>query len=148
VRALGHRYVGIDNQGADADIICDIHSIPFASDSFDHIITNAVLEHVANPLLACREVARVLKPGGIFSGRAAFLEPYHYRSHFHLSPDGIMSVLSYGGLVVEAIWPQENWSAFDSRAHARPGIVAESAALKLAGAFERLIRQHYWHRES
>ena len=68
IEALGHRYVGVDGAGSGADVLVDVHSLPFAPDAFDHVITNAVLEHVANPFLAMREVARVLKRDGIRRG--------------------------------------------------------------------------------
>jgi SAM-dependent methyltransferase len=41
---------------------CDL---PFCDNSLDYVATSHVLEHVANPLQALNEWARVLKPGGI-----------------------------------------------------------------------------------
>ena len=45
--------------------------LPFASDSFDVVVSVWVLEHVKEPLKVLREVARVLRPGGHF----VFLTP-------------------------------------------------------------------------
>lgn len=42
---------------------------PFADDSFDLIMADWVLEHVANPAEFAAEVRRVLKPGGWFCAR-------------------------------------------------------------------------------
>lgn len=42
----------------------DITDIPFASDSFDLIICNHVLEHVPEDIKAMKELCRVMKPGG------------------------------------------------------------------------------------
>lgn len=42
----------------------DAEKLSFGSGSFDCIISNDVLEHVANPIKALREMCRVLKPGG------------------------------------------------------------------------------------
>lgn len=42
----------------------DLERLTFADDSFDLVITQDVFEHVANPLTAFREIARVLKAGG------------------------------------------------------------------------------------
>lgn len=42
----------------------DIFHLPFAGESFDHIIVCFVLEHLPEPLVALRKLIRVLKPGG------------------------------------------------------------------------------------
>jgi SAM-dependent methyltransferase len=144
IERMGHRYVGVDLTGDAADILADAHSLPFASRSIDHVITGAVLEHVANPFLAVGEVARVLKVGGVFSGSVAFLEPYHLRSHFHLSPDGVVHALESAGLRVQALWPQEHWTVFDSLA-SMPGPVTAVGRLLLRfiAAFERSARRRF-----
>jgi SAM-dependent methyltransferase len=143
---LGHRYVGLDCEGGDADVLGDVHRLPFHAESFDHVITNSVLEHVANPFLAVREVARVLKRGGVFSGSAAFLEPHHVGSRFHLSADGIVCVLDAAGLAVEGLWPQEGWSVFDSLA-GMPGPLSAPTRWVLGRLrmFERLFRPRHLH---
>jgi SAM-dependent methyltransferase len=43
----------------------DLLHLPFASDSFDAILLISVLEHVEDLDLACSEMYRVLKPGGV-----------------------------------------------------------------------------------
>ena len=127
-------------------MLVDVHSLSFAPDTFDHVITNAVLEHVANPFLAMREVARVLKRDGVLSGSVAFLEPHHHRSHFHLTADGVMHVLGDAGLRVEGLWPQEAWLVFDSLA-TMPGPLSwpSRQLLRLAGALEGVIRRRHLH---
>ncbi|HEV7734595.1 MAG TPA: class I SAM-dependent methyltransferase [Candidatus Binatia bacterium] len=146
IERLGHRYVGLDSEGAAADILADVHALPFEDGAFDHIITNAVLEHVANPFLAVCELARVMKPGAVFSGSVAFMEPHHYRSRFHLTADAVMDVLTYAGLRVQAIWPSETWLVFDSLARMHGPISGPSRQLfRLAGALERVIRQRHLH---
>lgn len=42
------------------------HALPFASDSFDLIFASWVLEHLIHPQTDLAEIARVLKPGGVF----------------------------------------------------------------------------------
>lgn len=42
----------------------DARDLPFADDSFDRVIASEVLEHIPEDLLALREIARVLRPGG------------------------------------------------------------------------------------
>lgn len=43
---------------------CDLQALPFADASFDWVIRNHVLEHIADDRCAMREILRVLKPGG------------------------------------------------------------------------------------
>src|SRR5689334_6625134 len=65
---LGHTYVGIDVPGSRAEVIGDAHDLPFPDNDFDVVFSYAVFEHLYNPFVAIAEVARVLKPGGIFLG--------------------------------------------------------------------------------
>jgi SAM-dependent methyltransferase len=60
------------------------HGIPLPSETFDTILATDVLEHVSNPELLWREMARVLKPGGkIILGVPFFYwlheEPHDYQ---------------------------------------------------------------------
>ena len=45
----------------------DATALPFATDSFDCVITSEVLEHIAVDTAAIAELVRVLKPGGTFA---------------------------------------------------------------------------------
>jgi SAM-dependent methyltransferase len=47
----------------------DLYSLDFPDDSFDIVHAHQVLQHVANPVAAMREIRRVLKPGGLFAAR-------------------------------------------------------------------------------
>lgn len=44
----------------------DIATLPFASDSFDLVTANMVVEHLASPETQFREVHRILNDGGVF----------------------------------------------------------------------------------
>ena len=44
--------------------------LPFANDTFDVVFARAVLHHTRDLDSACREMFRVLRPGGIFRRRA------------------------------------------------------------------------------
>jgi ubiquinone/menaquinone biosynthesis C-methylase UbiE len=58
----------------------DVYALPFADDSFDIVFSDAVLEHLKDPVRALREFRRVLKNGGIVGirnadGRGNLLSP-------------------------------------------------------------------------
>jgi len=44
--------------------VADITSLPFETESFDHVICSEVMEHIPDESKAARELVRVLKPGG------------------------------------------------------------------------------------
>ncbi|MGV1926831.1 class I SAM-dependent methyltransferase [Agrobacterium tumefaciens] len=45
----------------------DMHSLPYADQTFDLIVHSDTLEHVENPVKALSECRRVLKPGGLLA---------------------------------------------------------------------------------
>ncbi|MDQ1129686.1 class I SAM-dependent methyltransferase [Microbacterium sp. SORGH_AS_0888] len=49
--------------------VADIHALPFDDDTFDVVHAHQVLQHVADPVRALRELARVTAPGGIVAVR-------------------------------------------------------------------------------
>ncbi|MEC8989137.1 MAG: class I SAM-dependent methyltransferase, partial [Verrucomicrobiota bacterium] len=48
-----------------ADVFSDSMVLPFPEGTFDTIVSTQVLEHVRQPEIVIREMARVLKPNGI-----------------------------------------------------------------------------------
>jgi len=68
------RIVGLDytmdsllkHESIDLKVRGDITSLPFDDNSFDIITSNMVIEHLKDPLVQFKEIARILKPGGIF----------------------------------------------------------------------------------
>lgn len=62
---------------ADADIYCDAHELPFLDDSFDALITTAVLEHVMYPERVAGELHRVLKMDGVIYSEFPFMQQVH-----------------------------------------------------------------------
>ena len=66
------------------DIVCDGDNLPFNDNTFDVVLSLAVLEHVKNPWIHANEMIRVLKPGGIVYAEVPFLQPYHgYPHHYY-----------------------------------------------------------------
>ncbi|PSR72875.1 hypothetical protein PHLCEN_2v11242 [Hermanssonia centrifuga] len=47
----------------------DAHALPFPDDTFDATHAHQLLQHIANPVQALREMRRVTKPGGIVATR-------------------------------------------------------------------------------
>ena len=58
--------------------------LPFVDNAFNAVLSIAVLEHVKDPFLCAREIARVLKPGGDLMCCVPFLQPLHgYPHHYY-----------------------------------------------------------------
>lgn len=71
------------------DIVSDIIKIPVKDEEFDAILCSEVLEHVAHPELAIKELSRITKRGGVLLLTAPFnslthFAPYHYSSGFNI----------------------------------------------------------------
>ena len=63
-------------------VVAAAEHLPYPTDYFDSIVSNEVLEHVADDYGAARELVRVLKPGG----RAVIFVPnrwYPFETHGH-----------------------------------------------------------------
>ena len=63
--------------GADVDLFCDGHDLPFADGCMDAVITTAVLEHVLYPERVAAEIHRVLKTGGLLYSEMPFMRQVH-----------------------------------------------------------------------
>ena len=50
---------------------CDVHALDLPDDTFDVVHAHQVLQHVADPVQALREMRRVCKPGGLVAARDA-----------------------------------------------------------------------------
>ncbi len=100
----GLEYAGVDFDSPAADLLADGHALPFRAGTFDAVLSYAVLEHLYNPFVALGEVARVLRPGGVFFGTVSQGEPFH-DSYFHHTAFGVLSVFAAAPLRVTRLWP-------------------------------------------
>jgi len=105
----GYVYIGLDMEGDQADVLGDAHALPFPCETFDFAMSIAVFEHLASPVLAAQEIARVLRPGSTFLGTVAFLEPCHEASHYHHTHLGVCHTLSAAGFDVELVAANRAW---------------------------------------
>ncbi len=80
-------------------------ALPFEDAGVDVVFSKQVLEHVERPHELVPDVARVLKPGGVFAGSTSHLEPYHGRSTMNLTPYGLKLLVERAGLELECIMP-------------------------------------------
>jgi len=131
-------YVGLDYGGARPDLLGDAHALPFKDDAFDFVVSFAVLEHLRYPFVAMREAFRILKPGCLFIGTVAFLEPFHMDSYAHLTHLGTYNVLKHAGFEVQAVAPNQQWSAL----HALGNMILYPRLPKLA--CDAVVAPTYW----
>ena len=83
------RYIGVDVEDGfyDArhiDLIGSAYAIPAPDGAADAVISSQVLEHLERPEDALREMARLLRPGGLLFISFPFLYPMHALPHDHL----------------------------------------------------------------
>lgn len=72
-KGLAGRVCGVDldprvveNPMLDEGRVSDAGEIPYDNETFDLVFSDNVMEHLATPLNVYEEIARVLKPGGVF----------------------------------------------------------------------------------
>lgn len=72
------RWVAVNiDPGVRPEVVGDAAMLPIASESFDRVVCCELLEHVADPAGVCREIHRVLVPGGCAVVTVPFLYPVH-----------------------------------------------------------------------
>ncbi|THB78732.1 MAG: SAM-dependent methyltransferase [Desulfobulbaceae bacterium] len=80
------------------DVLGFAEALPFQDNSFDAVMSFAVLEHVKYPFKVAEELIRVLKPGGKLTVSAAFLQPAHGYPHhyFNMTSSGMRTLFENG----------------------------------------------------
>jgi SAM-dependent methyltransferase len=143
----------------------DITNNPLPSGTLDAVVALNVLEHIKDDQRALREMARLLKPGGLvllevpagpnlYDGYDAFLQ--HFRRYSRQEVDmllrsakvQIVSKSTLGSVVYPAFWFSKKLNRMRSRTAADPAIVSDAIRstktdplVKLAFRFERWIHQ-------
>jgi SAM-dependent methyltransferase len=104
VESLGGEWIGVEPfEGGAHTVVANAEDLPFEDNTFDVAIMDAVLEHIPHVSLAFTEVARVLKPGGVFVGYSAFMECFHEISYSHLSFKALEYYSEINGMKLEKI---------------------------------------------
>jgi SAM-dependent methyltransferase len=104
MESVGYQYLGVDYSSPSADLLVDAHSMPFCDNSFECVFSYAVLEHLRCPVIAIREIERVLRSGGVFIGTVSQGEPFH-ASYFHHTAWGLVSLAeSSTAMRVSRLW--------------------------------------------
>ncbi len=111
---IGKEFINIDVVPfPQVDVVADAHRLPFKDGVADAVVSESVLEHVADAQAVANEMVRVLKPGGILYTSIPFIHP------FHASPDDF-NRLTVSGLkhvfrdleIIESGVRSGPWSAF------------------------------------
>lgn len=71
----------------------DIGALPFRPESFDLVTANMVVEHLDHPERQFREVARILRPGGVFLYHTPNADNYQVRIA-RMVPEGLKSMMA------------------------------------------------------
>ncbi len=95
----------------------DGHDLPFGNNEFDLVYSYQVLEHVRKPEQALSEVARVLRPGGLFIGQTSQFEPYHSYSLWNFTVYGFKRIAEDAGLKLVELRPGIDGSTLMRRSY-------------------------------
>jgi SAM-dependent methyltransferase len=108
------RYCGLDLGVGDRqwnysrlDVVGDLSVLPFRDSTFDASINIVTLEHVKDPALVIREIARTLAPGGRFLLIVPFEWEEHQQPHdyFRFTRYSLAYLLAQAGLKEASIRP-------------------------------------------
>jgi SAM-dependent methyltransferase len=114
LRQTGMRYVGMDIDGSEPDVLGIGEALPFRDGSFDFAFTLSVVPHTTEPAVVMRELFRVLKPGGRFIGTMEFLEPCHMQSRHHVTALGVQDWLDTAGFELLHLEANRRWLGLDA----------------------------------
>jgi SAM-dependent methyltransferase len=124
LESYGYEYVGIDNESGvttgqgggerfegGATHIGDLHRLPFPDHTFQFSVSYSVFEHLQQPIVAAKELFRVMQPGGICFAAIASIIPFHMDSFYHHTHFGVLNTFTSAGFEVKQIAPAD-WNAY------------------------------------
>src|SRR5208282_1345602 len=110
------KYVGMDclADRSQPDIVGSATDIPLGDAGFDTVVCTEVLEHVPDPLLALREMYRVLKPGGHLVLSTPMYWPRHEvpYDYFRYPYDGLLHLINSSGFELVQLFNRGHSYAF------------------------------------
>ncbi len=124
------------------DIVSDITAVPEPDASFDAIMCIEVFEHLPNPVLALKEFARLLRPGGQLILTAPFCSLTHFAPyHFYSGFNRYFYETHLKALDIEIVDLQSNGNFFEFIAQEarRINFVAEKYCSSRLNILERLL---------
>lgn len=91
------------NFGPGVDFEADVSNLPFEDAAYDLVLNTQVLEHVKDPAKVCKELARVLKPGGSLFLTTPQSSPLHNLpwNFFNFTNLGLRLLMDDAGLETE-----------------------------------------------
>lgn len=89
------------------DCLGDALALPFEHSSFQLVLSQETLEHVADPFQAVREMGRVLKQGGVLYLQVPFVLGYHPdpEDYWRFTHSGVRRLIEQAGLSCERVEP-------------------------------------------
>jgi len=109
---LEWKYMDIEEQGLSAEnlnmqrstkvdyVVVEENKFPVPDDSFDVVFSAQVLEHVREPWVWYKEIARIIRPGGYVVTISPISWPYHEApiDCWRIFPDGMAALYKQAGL--------------------------------------------------
>lgn len=97
-------------------------NLPFRSNTFALVLSQAVIEHVCDPQRMVDEIHRVLRPGGLVWAEVAFMQPVHQPPlhFFNVTPFGLTHLFRGFEIVEQGAfgWMVDWWRWFGAEAGA------------------------------
>jgi len=98
---LGRAVINLDRRTTSAtQVVGDALRLPFAKGAFIAVVSQETVEHVSDPFLAVREMARVLGAGGTLYLQLPFVIGYHPgpEDYWRFTRAGIRQLVDQAGL--------------------------------------------------